>query len=66
MNENLKVLHDNTVRVQSEMLENSNVNPTKNIVDMISNARQFEMNMKMISMYDQNIERANQLFNVNN
>ncbi|QFQ32166.1 flagellar basal-body rod protein FlgF [Buchnera aphidicola] len=66
LNENLKVLHDNTVRVQSEMLENSNVNPTKNIVDMISNARQFEMNMKMISMYDQNIERANQLFNVNN
>ncbi|ALD15284.1 flagellar basal body rod protein FlgF [Buchnera aphidicola (Aphis glycines)] len=65
-NQNLKVLHDNTIRVQSEMLENSNVNPTKNIVDMISNARQFDMNMKMISMYDQNIERANQLFNVNN
>ncbi|QCI18878.1 flagellar basal-body rod protein FlgF [Buchnera aphidicola] len=58
--------HDNTVRVQSEVLETSNVNPTKNMIDMISNARQFEMNMKMISMYDQNIEHANQLLNVNN
>ncbi|QCI18313.1 flagellar basal-body rod protein FlgF [Buchnera aphidicola (Aphis nasturtii)] len=65
-NQNLQVPHDKTVRVQSEMLEDSNVNPTKNMVDMISNARQFEMNMKMISMYDQNVERANQLFNVNN
>lgn len=62
----LTVPHDNSVRVQSEVLEASNVNPTKNMVDMISNARQFEMNMKMISMYDKNTERANQLFNVNN
>ncbi|QCI16583.1 flagellar basal-body rod protein FlgF [Buchnera aphidicola (Aphis craccivora)] len=66
LNQNLNVPHDNTVRIQSEVLEASNVNPTKNMVDMISNARQFEMNMKMISMYDQNTERANQLFNVNN
>ncbi|QFQ32512.1 flagellar basal-body rod protein FlgF [Buchnera aphidicola (Aphis fabae)] len=66
LNQNLKVPHDDTVRVQSEVLEASNVNPTKNMVDMISNARAFDMNMKMISMYDQNTERANQLFNVNN
>ena len=64
--QNVKVPHDTTVRIQSEVLEASNVNPTKNMVDMISNARQFEMNLKMISMYDQNAERANQLFNINN
>ncbi|WP_348769331.1 flagellar basal-body rod protein FlgF [Buchnera aphidicola] len=66
LNKNIKIPHDKTIRIQSEILEASNVNPTKNMVDMISNARQFEMNMKMISMYDQNEEHANQLFNVNN
>ncbi|QCI17159.1 flagellar basal-body rod protein FlgF [Buchnera aphidicola (Aphis helianthi)] len=66
LNQYSEALHDDTVRVQSEVLEASNVNPTKNMIDMISNARQFEMNMKMISMYDQNTERANQLFNINN
>lgn len=58
--------HDNGVRIKSEILEASNVNPTKNMIDMISNARNFEMNMKIISISDQNIERANQLFNINN
>lgn len=61
-----QTIHDNSIRVRSEVLESSNVNPTKNMIDMISNARQFEMNMKMISMYDQNTEKANQLFNINN
>lgn len=58
--------HDNGVRIKSEILEASNVNPTKNMIDMISNARNFEMNMKIISISDQNIERANQLFNISN
>ncbi|WP_257645499.1 flagellar basal body rod C-terminal domain-containing protein [Buchnera aphidicola] len=48
------------------MLEESNVNASKNMIEMISNARQFEMQMKMISMCDQNAEYANQLININN
>ncbi|QCI24976.1 flagellar basal-body rod protein FlgF [Buchnera aphidicola (Rhopalosiphum padi)] len=66
LNQYKNILHDSSVRIQSEMLEASNVNPTKNMIDMISNARQFEMNMKIISMCDQNTEYANQLFNINN
>ncbi|WP_295164385.1 flagellar basal-body rod protein FlgF [uncultured Buchnera sp.] len=66
LNQYKNVLHDGSVRIQPEMLEASNVNPTKNMIDMISNARQFEMNMKIISVCDQNTEYANQLFNINN
>jgi len=66
LNKYKNIFHDNTVRIQPEMLETSNVNPTQNMIDMISNARQFEMNMKMISISDQNTEYANQLFNINN
>ncbi len=58
--------HNKNVRVQSRMLESSNVNPSKNMIEMISNARQFEMQMKMISICDKNAEYANQLINVNN
>lgn len=65
-NKKIILPHDNSIRIKSEILEASNVNPTKNMIDMISNARQFEMNMKIISICDQNIERANQLFNINN
>ncbi|CAL4326400.1 flagellar basal-body rod protein FlgF [Buchnera aphidicola] len=54
------------IRLQSGMLEESNVNPSKNMIEMISNARQFEMQMKMISVCDQNSERANQLIDINN
>ncbi|AYN24728.1 flagellar basal-body rod protein FlgF [Buchnera aphidicola] len=66
LNKYNNILHDSSVRIQTEMLEASNVNPTKNMIDMISNARQFEMNMKIISICDQNTEYANQLFNINN
>lgn len=57
--------HNNNIRIQSGMLEESNVNPTKNMIDMISNAREFEMQMKIISMCSQNAEYANQLLNIN-
>ncbi|WP_422667259.1 flagellar basal-body rod protein FlgF [Buchnera aphidicola] len=57
--------HNNRIQIKSGVLENSNVNPTKNMIDMISNARQFDMQMKMISMYDQNTEYANQILNIN-
>lgn len=58
--------HSNDIRVQSGMLEESNVNASQNMIEMISNARQFEMQMKMISMCDQNAEYANHLININN
>ncbi|BAB13046.1 flagellar basal-body rod protein flgF [Buchnera aphidicola str. APS (Acyrthosiphon pisum)] len=60
------IKHSKKIRVQSGMLEESNVNASKNMIEMISNARQFEMQMKMISMCDQNAEYANQLININN
>lgn len=63
---NNKIPYDNNIRIQSGMLETSNVNPSKNMIDMISNARQFEMQMQMISICDKNIEYANQLLNINN
>ncbi|WAI11540.1 MAG: flagellar basal-body rod protein FlgF [Buchnera aphidicola (Macrosiphum albifrons)] len=58
--------HNNEIRIQSGMLEESNVNASQNMIEMISNARQFEMQMKMISMCDQNAEYANHLININN
>ncbi|QCI20476.1 flagellar basal-body rod protein FlgF [Buchnera aphidicola (Brachycaudus cardui)] len=57
---------NHNIRLQSGMLEESNVNPSKNMIEMISNARQFDMQMKMISICDQNSERANQLMDINN
>jgi len=63
---NRTINHDNNIRVQSGMLEESNVNASKNMIEMISNARQFEMQMKMIYMCDQNENSANQLININN
>ncbi len=36
------------MRVISGALEGSNVNPTEAMVEMIANARRFEMQMKMI------------------
>ncbi|CAL4322734.1 flagellar basal-body rod protein FlgF [Buchnera aphidicola] len=57
--------HDSNIKIVSGALEKSNVNLTKNMIDMMSNARQFDMQMKMISTYDQNTEYANQLLNIN-
>ncbi|WP_425619529.1 flagellar basal-body rod protein FlgF [Buchnera aphidicola] len=60
------IKHSNDIRLQSGMLESSNVNSAQNMIELISNARQFEMQMKMISTYNQNAEYANQLININN
>ncbi|AGW92734.1 MULTISPECIES: flagellar basal-body rod protein FlgF [Cupriavidus] len=56
---------DPTVRVISGALEGSNVNPTEAMVEMIANARRFEMQMKMIQGADSNDQRANQLLSTN-
>lgn len=56
---------DQTVRVISGAVEGSNVNPVEAMVDMIANARRFEMQIKMIQGADANEQRANQLLSHN-
>jgi flagellar basal-body rod protein FlgF len=52
---------DPTVSIQSGALEGSNVNPISVLVDMITNARGFEMQMKNVSTADTDDQNANQL-----
>lgn len=56
--------NDPTVKVMPGVLEGSNVKPVETMVDMIANARRFEMQMKVISSVDENEQRANQLLNM--
>ncbi|RJS95170.1 flagellar basal body rod protein FlgF [Salinisphaera sp. Q1T1-3] len=55
---------DGTVRLVSGALESSNVSPTETMVSMIGDARQFEMQMKMLSSADDNARAANRLLDV--
>jgi flagellar basal-body rod protein FlgF len=48
----------------SGVLEGSNVKPVEAMADMITNARRFEMQMKIISSVDENEQRANQLLSM--
>ncbi len=52
---------DQTVQVATESLEGSNVNPVAAMVSMITNARQFQMQTKLMQTADQNDQTANQL-----
>jgi flagellar basal-body rod protein FlgF len=52
---------DQTVNVVSGALEGSNVNPVAAMVSMIDNARQFQMQTKLLQTADQNEQSANQL-----
>lgn len=52
---------DESVKVASGYLEGSNVNPAEQMVAMISLARQFEMQMKMLSTADANDRAAAQI-----
>ncbi|CAL4043221.1 flagellar hook-basal body complex protein [Buchnera aphidicola] len=61
-----KVIPDNHhIRLNSGMLEDSNVNINENLINMISNERSFSIEMKIISNDDENSQRANQLLNIN-
>jgi len=55
---------DPAVKVMPGVLEGSNVKPTETMVDLIANARRFEMQMKVISSVDENEQRANQLLSM--
>lgn len=52
---------DESVKVAAGHLEGSNVNPAEQMVTMISLARQFEMQMKMLSTADANDRAATQI-----
>ncbi|WP_158783077.1 flagellar basal body rod protein FlgF [Pantoea sp. BAV 3049] len=56
--------NDPTIQVMPGVLEGSNVKTEQTMVDMIANARRFEMQMKVISSVDQNEQRANQLLSL--
>ena len=52
---------DTNVRLAPETLEGSNVNPVDAMVNLISLARQFEMQVKMLQMADGNASKADQI-----
>jgi flagellar basal-body rod protein FlgF len=56
---------DPTVNVVSGAIEGSNVNPVAAMVDMITNARQFQMQTKLLESADRNDQAANQLLTFN-
>jgi len=56
---------DENVKVASETLEGSNVNPVDSMVNMISLARQFEMQIKMLQTADANANKASQILSMN-
>ncbi|WP_265948146.1 flagellar basal body rod protein FlgF [Dechloromonas sp. A34] len=53
------------VKLASGTLEGSNVNVTDAMVNLISLARQFEMQIKMLQTADTNAQRADQLLSLN-
>ena len=55
---------DANVSVVGGALESSNVNVVDAMVNMISLARQFEMQMKLVSSAENNANKASQLFNM--
>ena len=55
---------DPAVTLQTGAVEGSNVNPVSAMVEMIANARSFEMQMKAVKSADENDQRANQLLSM--
>jgi len=63
--DNSTVEADASVSVANGALEGSNVNVVDAMVNMISLARQFETQMKLIQDAENNADKASQLFNLN-
>ena len=61
----LPALADENVKLTPEALEGSNANPVDAMVRMISLARQFEMQIKMLQTADANARTATQLLTMN-
>ncbi len=64
MRDNSQVDADASVSVVSGALEGSNVNVVDAMVNMISLARQFETQMKLMQTAENNANKASQLFNL--
>ncbi|CAL4322756.1 Flagellar basal-body rod protein FlgF [Buchnera aphidicola (Eriosoma grossulariae)] len=60
------VQNNKKIKLLQGALEESNVNPAENVINMINNTRQFDMQMKMISDCSDNEQKANSILNVNN
>lgn len=58
-------LADANVQVVSGALETSNVNPAEALVSMVSLARQFEMNMRVMRAADENHRSADKVLSLN-
>ena len=56
---------DDKARVQDGALEGSNVSPVETMVAMISAARQFEAQMKMLQTAEANAKAATQFLTAN-
>lgn len=56
---------DENVKIASGTLEGSNVNTVDSMVSMISLARQFEMQIKMLQTADANAAKASQILSMN-
>lgn len=56
---------DEALRIVPGFIEKSNVSPAEAMVAMISNARQFEMQMKVIQNANTNEERGNSILSAN-
>lgn len=65
MKDNAPAPADDKVTVSAGALEGSNVNPVEAMVGMISLARQFETQMKMLQTAEQNDRTAGQLLSFN-
>lgn len=55
---------DENVKLASETLEGSNVDPVDSLVNLISLSRQFEMQIKMLQTADTDAARANQILSM--
>jgi flagellar basal-body rod protein FlgF len=62
--DNSTVEADANVSIASGALEGSNVNVVEAMVNMISLARQFETQMKLMQTAENNANKASQLFNL--
>ena len=56
---------DASVKLASESLEVSNVNPVDQLVHMIGAQRQYDLQIKMMQTVDQNARSAAQLLSLN-
>lgn len=56
---------DAKVALEAGALESSNVSPVEEMINMISLARQFDLQMKLLGSADGNAQKASQILNIN-